>query len=178
MQKLLMTLALSVSASSLVACKSKDPNAERAEKAAENLAEARDQAAEAAKKVNEEKKDVVDEQKDVAKEQKDVAAAQNDLAGAQAKVDQARADFVAAAQTQLDSIELRLKEAEQRWGAQRKADIAKLRAQNEELKKLRAEAANEANADWRATQQRFDESVKRFDEMFEKTRKDIEDKKK
>jgi uncharacterized phage infection (PIP) family protein YhgE len=178
MQKLLMTLALSVSASALVGCKSKDPNAERAEKAAENLAEARDQAAEAAKKVGDEQKDVTDEQKDVAKEQKDVAAAQNDLAGAQAKVDQARADFVSAAQTQLDSIELRLKDAETRWGAPRKGEIAKLRAENENLRKLRAEAADNANADWRATQQKFDAAVKRFDEMFEQTRKDIEDKKK
>lgn len=167
MQKLLMTLALSVSVSSLVACKDKDPNAERAEKAAENLSEAREDVNEAAQKVAEERKDVVEENRDV-------AAARNDLAGAQANADQARGDFVRAAQVQIEGINQRLRDAEARWGAKGKAKITELRTQVTELEKMRDEAQNSATADWQATQKRFSDAVKRFEESFETTRKDIE----
>jgi DNA anti-recombination protein RmuC len=169
MQKLLMTLALSVSATSLVACKDKDPNAERSEKAGENLAEARDQVDEAAKKVAEERKDVVDENKDV-------AAARADLSGAQLKADEARGEFVRAAQVTIDGINQRLRDAETRWGVGRKADVEKLRTQITDLEKIRDESAANAQADWQATQQRFDAAVKRFEESFETTRKTAETK--
>jgi cell division septum initiation protein DivIVA len=169
MQKLLMTLALSVSASSLVACKDKDPNAERSEKAAENLAEAREDVNEAAKKVAEERKDVVDENKDV-------TAARNDLAGAQAVADEARGEFVRAAQVQIDGINQRLKEAEARWGATRKADVDRLRTEVKELEKIRDDSQATQNADWKATKERFDAAVKRFEESFENTRKSVETK--
>jgi cell division septum initiation protein DivIVA len=169
MQKLLMTLALTVSAGSLVACKDKDPNSERSEKAAENLAEAREDVTEAAKKVAEERKDVVEENKDV-------TAARNELAGAQAVADEARGEFVRAAQVQLDGINQRLKDAETRWGATRKAEIERLRAEVKELEKIRDDSQTTANADWKATKERFDAAVKRFEESFEGTRKSVETK--
>jgi cell division septum initiation protein DivIVA len=169
MQKLLMTLALTVSAGSLVACKDKDPNAERSEKAAENLTEAREDVTEAARKVAEERKDVVDENKDV-------TAARNELAGAQAVADEARGEFVRAAQVQLDGINQRLKDAETRWGATRRAEIERLRTEVRELEKIRDDSQASANADWKATKERFDAAVKRFEESFEGTRKSVETK--
>lgn len=169
MQKLLMTLALTVTAGSLVACKDKDPNAERAEKAAENLSEAREDVNEAAKKVAEERKDVIDENKDV-------AAARNELAGKQTVADEARGEFVRAAQAQIDGINQRLKDAQARWGAARQAEIDRLRAEVKELEKIRDESQANANADWKALQERFDAAVKRFEDSFESTRKTAETK--
>jgi len=170
MQKLLMTLALSVSASSLIACKAKDPNAERAEKAAENLAESREDVAKAAQKVGEERQDV-------AEENRDVAAARNDLAIAQAKADEARGEFVRASQVQLDGIQQRLSDAEMRWGAKDKDKIAALRAQVVEIQKLRDEAQATPTADMKAMQDRWDAAIKKFEEAYETTRKHVEEKK-
>jgi hypothetical protein len=169
MQKLLMTLALTVSAGSLVACKDKDSNAERAEKAAENLTEAREDVNEAAKKV-------ADERKDVIEENKDVTAARNDLAGKQTVADEARGEFVRAAQAQIDGINQRLREAETRWGAARQAEVERLRAEVKELERIRDESQSNANADWKALQERFDAAVKRFEGSFESTRKTVETK--
>jgi hypothetical protein len=174
MQKLLMTLALTVSTSSLIACKDKDPNAERAEKAAENLNESREDLTKAAGKVAEEQKDVVEESKDVAKEAKDVAQARNDLAAQQMATAEARGEFIRASQVQLEGIQQRLKDAETRWGAKGKEKIVVLRTQIVDIQKIRDEAQANSSADMNATKQRWDAAVKRFEEDYEQTRKDIE----
>lgn len=167
MQKLLMTLALSVCASSLVACKDKDANTERSEKAGEELAAAREDVGEAAQKVADEREDVIEANQDVDK-------ARNELVGAQLKADEARGEFVRAAQVTIDGINQRLRDAEARWGASSKAEVERLRAQVNELEKVRDETAANAQADWKATQERFDAAVKRFEATFESTRKTAE----
>jgi hypothetical protein len=166
--KLLTTIALSLSLATLGGCK-KDANTERSEKAGEELKEAREDVTKAAEKVAEERKDVTEENKDVAQ-------ARNDLAQAQTKADEARGEFVRAAQVQIDSMNARLKEAEAKWGAKGKERIVVLRTQVTDLEKIRDDAQANAANDLAATQAKFAAAVQKLDAAVNDAARELEKK--
>ena len=148
------------------------PLDQQSKASADKVAAAREDVSTARKAVEAEQADVARARAEgkppheIVEEHADVIKRSGELGVEQARLARARDEFLRASQAQLDQLAQQITQAEARWGAAGRDQVATLRRDHEEAVRIRAQLVDDPDADVLEARQRFDTQLDTLQEAL------------